>query len=249
MKAILTSLDGLPADTQKEYSQITDGVHKGKYMLKVEAADGFALDDIEGLKNTVSATRAERDRLATQFKDIDPVKAREALAKLEEIKKWTPDDKTKELVEGTKKQLAEKFTAELTDKEKALAQRDNQIAELLIVSAATSAAASLKGNVKLLLPHIKSQCRVVMKDGVPVAQVIGENGNPRLSLKAGSTAEMTVPEFVESLRDNPDFAVCFAGSGSKGSGGHKGSAADGKELPPSTLSPTQKLAAIRASGR
>ena len=67
-----------------------DGVH----VLNVKPVDGFALENITGLTNTVGTLRHERGQLEDKlknFKDLDPQAARDALARITDFGDLTPE--------------------------------------------------------------------------------------------------------------------------------------------------------------
>ena len=71
--------EGLNEAIRAEYKESTDG----KYMLDVAAVDGYALDDIKGLKSALAKERqnvTEWKSKAERYGDLDPDKAKEALA-------------------------------------------------------------------------------------------------------------------------------------------------------------------------
>ena len=59
------------------------------------------------------------------------------------------------------------------------------------------------------------------------AVVIDDNGHPRVGDSEGNN--MTLPQFVESMKQDPDFAQNFEGSGSSGGGSSKSSAGGGRQ--------------------
>ena len=76
-----------------------------------------------------------------------------------------------------------------------------------------------KGNVELLLPHVKSMTRVEQDgNGNFVARVVDQDGHPRISMKQGSQDPMTIDELVGGMKTSDTFAPAFAGSGATGSG-------------------------------
>ena len=81
LKAVVPSLDDV-AESLKGFYKDREA---GGFMLQVDPVGGFSLEDIGGLKNTLSETREKlkkaRDRLDA-FGDLDPSKARDALTKV-----------------------------------------------------------------------------------------------------------------------------------------------------------------------
>ena len=221
LKAIISNeeLAALGEPLQAEYVE-----RDGKYWLDVTPVGDVKLEDVGGLKRALSSERGKAKEFEKKIEalgDLDPDKAREALEKVEEMANWSPEGKVKEQLEAIKSQLSEKHKKEL---EKAIHDNGSltaQIEKLLVDSVATQALTDpqIKGNVKLLLPHVRSQVKVLRgDDGNFVARVVDENGVVKLTNETGSTAPMSIKELVTAMRDTDEFAPGFGGSGASGSG-------------------------------
>ena len=203
---------------------------EGKYVLKVEEVDGWAMENVKALKSSMSRAKQERDDARKIVKelgdDFSVDEYKEAMGELEKLRKGTGDDRIKAQIESEKKQLTDKFNRDIKASADQLAARDKEIEELLITSEATRSLTEHKGNVTLLLPHVKSRCRVARgANGKPFAQIVGDDGNPVLTMKQGSDAPMGIGEFVESLKSNATYAPAFVGSGASGTSGKNGQGA------------------------
>lgn len=220
IKAVLESLDGLSDQTVKLSDLYVE--RDGKFLADVEAVGGIALEDVQGLKDALGRERenvAKFERKLGAFKDLDPAKAREALEKVGQMADWTPEDKVREQIAAREKQLLEKHAKELGDRDGSIKHLTAQIEKHLVEAAATAALGKHKGNVELLLPHVKAHTRVEKDaDGNFVARVVGPDGNVRVTMKQGSTDPMGIDEFVASMRENPTYAPAFEGTGQSGSG-------------------------------
>jgi hypothetical protein len=218
MKAKLTTEEHaqLSPEFQKEYVE-----KDGTFVLDVTPVDGLALDDARGLRSALQKERenvAERDRQLRDFKDLDPTKAREALTKVEEMANWKPEDKVREQIEAQSRQLTEKHEREIAAKDTEINDLTGQLESHLVDAVATAALTEHKGNVKLLLPHIRSKTKVMRENGKFVARVIGEDGNTLVSMKQGSTDPMGVTELVGEMKNDPTFAPAFIGVDASGPG-------------------------------
>ncbi|MCK5018552.1 MAG: hypothetical protein KAS32_15940 [Candidatus Peribacteraceae bacterium] len=250
LKAILDNLEGLPDDVKSEYKAGT-GDLAGKFLLDVTPVSDFALENVKGLKTALSSERTSRETLEKQvsvFKDIDPDKAREAIKKVGEMKDWKPDDKVREQIEATTNQLVEKHKGEIAGKDTNIAGLTKQLEKNMITATATQSIAGLKGSPELLLPHVERSTRMRQtENGQFVVEVVGSDGNPRISPAAGSTAPMTIDELVGEMKNNDTFAPAFAGSGASGSGssgsGDNGGNQNAEAL--AKLSPTERLKQFR----
>jgi hypothetical protein len=217
LQAQLDSLDGLPEAIASEYAKGDDG----KFLLQVGATNGFALENVNGLK---TALGKERENVATanakllRFGELEPGAAHAALLKVQEMQDWTPDQKSKEAAEAQISQLNSKHGKEMAKVADEAADLRNQLKGQLVTNDATAAIVAAGGNVELLLPHVEKQMKMADVDGKYVAQVIDDDGIPRVSMKTGSTDSMGIGELVESMKSLENFAPAFAGSGASGSG-------------------------------
>jgi hypothetical protein len=82
--------------------------------------------------------------------------------------------------------------------------------------------AEAKGSVKVLLPHVKAQTKVVEHDGQFSVVVVDAAGNPRIA--DGKGTPMTLKGLVAEMRDDAEYARAFDGSGSSGGGSSKSGA-------------------------
>ncbi len=218
LKAFVETIDTVPEAARGFYKE-TDG----KFVLDVEPVDGYALEDVSGLKGTLGKEMTLRKKLekdVLKFKDIDPDKAREALTKLEELGNIDPakdaDKIVSERLEAAKRQLVEKHGEEIKTREGRIGQLTKTVESLLIDQAATAALADAKGSVELLLPHVQKHTRVRETDGRFVVEVVDRDGNARIGNSKGDP--MTIAELVLEMRGSDTFGRAFEGSGHAGSG-------------------------------
>lgn len=94
--------------------------------------------------------------------------------------------------------------------------------EKLIDSEAVAAIAELKGSTKVLLPHVKKFVKVEEGEDGFRAVVVDDRGMPRVGDSAGNP--MSIKQLVEDMRQDPDFARNFEGSGSSGGGASRSTA-------------------------
>lgn len=221
LKAILTTLDGLDENTKKLYVE-----KNGKFVLDVEAADGWNLEDVTALKKALSKERDGHKTAIDQlkvFEGLDAEEARKAIEQLKELDGKPLDKAVEERIKVREGQLVGKHETErkkLSDRASKLQQ---QLEHELTVSAATRALASKGANTELLLPHIQRHLKVVEQGDRWLSQVVDPlSGNARISNKAGSTEPMTLDELVAEFEQNPTYASGFPGSGNSGSGKTKG---------------------------
>lgn len=225
MKALIDNVEGLSAEMQAEYEQISDtkDPNNGKFRLKVEPVGGLVLENVTGLKNTVQTLRGEKEALTSKLKafdGLDPEASRTAIQKVTEWGDMTPEQKAQQLLKSKEDQLASKYKAQeeliLKDRDAALGQLDQNIR----VAAITSAIAGKKpvdGAIDMLMPHALRMTKTKKTDnGKYVAVVVDDDGNERINPSGGGTDLMTITQLADELETKFPFA--FAGSGSSGSG-------------------------------
>jgi len=224
LKAIVENLDGLSAELAKEYKKSDDG----KYRLDVIAVDGLELAEVSKLQSALSKERENNRQAKSQleeFADIDPTKAREALRKVSEMASWTPEQKVKEQIESIKAQLLDAHGKEKAKLETELKELNADLSEAKINSVALQELTE-QGSVKkmnpLLLQYVKMNTRLRKVDGKNIVEVVGVDGNPRLS---SDGSNMSIPQLVTEMK--PLFPNAFEGNGASGSGASGGSGGGG----------------------
>jgi regulator of replication initiation timing len=234
LKAVIDSIDGLDDGVKPLYREIEDdGDMKGKFVLDVEPHAGFALENVEGLKSALGKERTTRETLERQvvkFKDIDPDKARDALAQLDELGSLDPAKEADKIAntkfEAAKSQLLERHGAEIKAKEDRIGQLTGEVERLLVEQVATTAIAEAKGSVELLLPHITKHTRVKEVDGKFITEVVDKDGNTRIADSAGTP--MDIAGLVADMRrPGSPFERAFDAPDTSGSGKRPGNGSPG----------------------
>lgn len=211
--------------------------------LYVETEDKkFRLDadieDVTGLKNSVQATRKERDEAQKQIQawkklGKTPEEIEALLAQQEEAER-TKAEKAGEW-DKLKVQMNEKHQQELAKREDEIKKRDAQIERLMIESTATQAIAAAEGVPTLLLPHIKASTKILHEDGQYSVRVVDDKGNPRVN---GKGDFLTIADLVEEMKKSEVFGVAFK---AKGGGGGAPPAGGGGGNPPAGGKPRSKM--------
>lgn len=243
LKAILTAEEhsSIGESFKSEYVE-----KDGKFYLDVAPVDGYALEDVGNLKTSLGKERTHREKLekeVVKFKDLDPDRARAALAELEELKKIDPDKEADKIAnakfEAARSQLLTKHEKELADEQAKSTKYRNKIDELLRDQRATIELANQKGSIELLLPHIRSQTRVVEDGDDFKLEVIDSSGNVRIGNSKGEP--MSLEDLILEMRNSDKFGRAFEGDGKSGSGKLPGTGHGGTPgLKRSQMSPAQK---------
>lgn len=230
LKAMLESVEELAPEIAEHYTE-----KDGKYYLAVTPVDGLELSVTKGLKSALGKEKESVVRLKKQvetFGDLDPIAAREALDKMDEIANWTPDEKTKEQQEAFEKQLTTKLEkerqqqlAKFTGEQEKLTARNTvlqkQLHHTMIDMAATKAIIDADAEPELLLHKVTSRMEVREDgDGKFQTVILDSEGNPQMTTAPGKYDElMSIDEFIAELREIPALQPAFKGSGMTGTGG------------------------------
>ena len=241
LKALIDSLDGLPEAIAAHYTKTTDG----KFVLSVEEAAGYALENVAGLKQALTAEREAHKTAAKALKNYEGIEdAAAARHALEQLKAGQLKGSAE--LDAYRKQLEEKVANDLKAATGRVSAYEKQLQELRFGTEARDAISKAKGKAPLLLPILERRMRwETGAEGQMSYHLVGDDGKPMTTKKPGSADPMTVAEYIETLKTQPDYAPAFeatapAGSGSNHAAG--GTARMGDNQP--KLSPEARLAAI-----
>ena len=148
LRAVVTDLESVDEALRPLYVE-----REGKYVVDVEAADGFELDNVAGLKAALNSERSKSLSLGSKLKafegfdveaakqaieraalfgDLDPEKARQALKDVEKFSGFDPEKEADKIAEtkfkNAKAQLQADFMNEKSTLERTLAERNEVLA-------------------------------------------------------------------------------------------------------------------------
>jgi hypothetical protein len=202
LKMQLDSLEGLDKSLAGFYEE-----KEGKFSLKVD-----------GLEDTGALKRAkDYEKTAKQAAEKELAAARALIAerdaRLEELTGNT--HRKAGDIEALDKSWGEKLAKATGEKDNEIKQRDAWLRDLTVTSAAQGLASELavEGSAKALLPHIQARLAMDMRDGRPVAVVLGPDGKP-----SASTLEELKKEFINDAA----FAPLIVGTKANGASSNKG---------------------------
>ena len=229
-----TDYQALPDELKPYYmDKYTDvdgkPVEDGTYKLR-----GY--EDTNALKNALGHVRAERDMAREKLKEFDGFDAEE-LKRLQKVSADLAQEKELQRSNFDKQftEAAEQYKTEikLRDERNATLKRDLEHA--LIDNQAEMDIKAHGGKTKMLLPHVTKHVEVREIEGRHVAVVVGDDGKPRLRKGATKATDfLPITEYIEELREDPEFASAFSSSGASGGGATKtGQTTDGA---PATIS-------------
>jgi hypothetical protein len=193
------------------------------------ALEAAAEEATKGLRQKNGELLSEKKALADRLKaipdDFDP----DELTTLRKDRLERERKKAEEAGEFKKleEQLVANHRKEVETLQAQLAELDGALNEEMIVARAAEvlAADDVGGSPRLLLPHIRGSAKIVKgDDGKRRVVIVGEDGKTPLLRKDAKSASdtMGLKDFALSLRENPEYAGAFKGSGAGGSGAPAG---------------------------
>lgn len=224
LKAKIDSLDTIDEKDRHHYKEVD-----GKFIADIESVDGYALEDIQGLKSALGKERKSAETFSKKlslFGDNTPDTVSELIAQVEQLKDGSSEEKLNSLVEAKVKSVRDKLEGDITSKDTQITDLNGLLEKIVIESAIDTALSQFdfqfEGAKNLIRPHIKEQLKLG-KDpaGVPIAKVIdikNPDAGERISLKTGSTDFMDVTELLSLMSSGKDFSGIFKGSGKSGGG-------------------------------
>jgi len=220
LKALIKVLDEVDESLHGEYRALPDD---GGFVLDVVETEGFALENLTGLRNTLQTQKttlqSNKDKL-NAWGELDPSKVKASLIKLTELESADPDAEVSEKVKLGLATHKAQFETALGEKDTTIEGLNKAIEGLLVDSTAMAALSEAKGEAKLLLPHIKTQCKVIQNDaGEYSVNVLDHNGNARIAIADGQTRDFTIDDLVEEMRADDTFGLAFEATPKSGTGG------------------------------
>lgn len=252
IKGILESLTGIN-DIKLTESDFKKGPD-GKFYLDVEGGNGWSFENVGALREALSSERKKAEEYngklsgLSGYSDLGSVdELKSALDELKALREGKGGDENaiKARIDDAVAQVEKKLKGDLESERGKGEKLLGALRKEKIESSATAALAKHRGNVRALLPHVlnSAELRGDAESGFNVV-VLGPNGNPLLSTRDGSTENMTIDEFVETMRKDRDFKPLFEGTnasgigagGNEGAGGGGGGAGEGDVVIPKAQS-------------
>jgi dsDNA-specific endonuclease/ATPase MutS2 len=219
LKAMVEKIEDVQEEHQDLYEE-TDG----KFVLDVEEVDGYALEDVAGMKKVLEEAKAGRSEKGEQVSKLE--KKIKTLEQQNEELEATQDEKAKEQVEELKGQYQTRIEELEKEKETKINELSEQLHKTKVEDTLLRelSKAGPKGPTKNgadVLPRILRDQVKLNDDGDVV--VVNENGNVRVG-KGGK--DMTVSELMgETVEKYPEF---FQPEGATGSGSQGNTNTGGK---------------------
>lgn len=235
---VVENLDNVPAKYHVLYTEITEGDDTGKMTIDEKFA-GIIGDYVGTDKALGEARKANKSTNDENAKRRQANKAFEAIMEslgleedsrtaeglqnhINEIADQAKNGKELKInLDKVREEMTKKHAIEMEGKNKDIAERDTALEKHLIGDIATRALAEHKGSVDLLLPHVKSNCKVSRgESGEYVVHVLDSAKEVRYN---GAGNPMSVSELVTSMKADEKFARAFESVTPSGGGSRPGS--------------------------
>lgn len=249
LKAFLGSLEDLDQATASLYRETDAG-----YVLDVEPVEGYALEDVAGLKKVVSELQAKNQRQRDALKawsELKPDEVRASLEELEALRLAGADQKAKfaEQVKAHESRIESKYKAQLEEATARANSATQRLRDEMVDRHLAEAISATQGYDHFLRPALRERVKVVDEEGEMHVRVF-DGDDVKLAFPKGMTPRpMTVREFVEDLRSDEKWANAFQGAAVGGSGsattGGRPVASTAAKQHLASLPPTERAAAWR----
>lgn len=168
---------------------------------------------LERANKEAATYRTQAKQLKEAVGDFDPDTIKEMIAEREQARLRKAEEKGE--FDKIKQAMQEKHQSELEDARKQVKAVEATMEKHLVDSQIVQSIAELEGNTKLLKPHIRSNVKVVNDGGEYKVTVLDDDGGVRYNSNGDP---MNIKEYVESLRDDPDFGNAFKAKVKSGTG-------------------------------
>jgi len=212
------SLDKVPEQFRGAYVENTEGEDGG---FVINPAVKPLTDAVAGLNGALAKARKEAKgrKVITPEEVLEPT----GFKSVEEISSTidTLKEQLEKASEGKvdpqkiKAELQKTFDLELQKKDQSLETMAGSLHRYLVEREAVQAISQQKGVTDLLLPHIKSQAKVIQEGDDFVVRIVDADGDARGDGKGGF---MSVADLVVELKAHPSFGRAFESETPRGSG-------------------------------
>lgn len=212
------TLDKVPAQFQGLYTEADEGG-----FTLAENYKGVA-ETVDGLGKALSAARREAKEAKSKQVDVDAVlRDRLGVDGLDAAEATINELKEAVQKAGDGKVNWDKMRADLeASSQKAMAAKDEEVSAMrgtlekyLVDNAAVTAVSEARGVPDLLIPHIRSQVKVVSEGDAYSVHVVDAAGDARGNGKGGF---MTIADLVAEMKASPIFGRCFESEAPSGNG-------------------------------
>lgn len=191
------------------------------FILDVTEDGTLSLHDSSTLSKALEMERGLKAALEKElapFKGMDAEAAKEALRN-KEVFRGGADDRLKA--------VEDKYKAELAAAKDAHKKDADGFTGFVRKQRTAAAIAEAKGNADLLLPHVMPHVGVTAKDGDFDVFIVDEKGVPRITKTPGASGNMSLTEYLASMRADEKYKAAFYSEQKSGNGTPLGSSGGG----------------------
>ena len=224
LKPFVGSEEEVPEALREHYSLDED---TGNYRLNVEQVDGWALENVSGLKSTLGKLK-ERSQAAEQA--LQPFAALErdageigtALQELNQLREAQGDESEqvnalRQSMENLRQQSRSEIEKAVAPLQAKLDARTDQLKDATITSELRKAIVDQGGNPTLLVPAMLPNVRAEETDDGRIHPVVVDtDGTPRVT--GADLAPMSFQDLVTEVKERPEYAPAFSANGASGGG-------------------------------
>ena len=219
---------GSPEDVPEALREHYDTDDTGRARLVVESQDGWALEDVKGLKSALGKLKDQQSKATGSLEkwtalERDPDEIRDALEELENLKSSTDSKQESQRItqlqtelEKTRQSARREREKEIAPMQEKITARTEQLKQVMIDNQLRDAITSAGGSVPLLLRALKDEVKAVETDsgGIEV-QIVDADGPPRVT--GADLRPMSFTELgAEKKSDDQVAPACDANSHSGG---------------------------------
>lgn len=187
-------------------SLVNDYIGTSKALDKVRADKKLASDESAGRRKTIQAFEEFAESLGLEVGDDGVVASLQQHVE-DLVGKVKGGDEMRVNLDKIKQEYERKQAEALSAKDKEILERDTALERHLVSDVATREIANAKGKVKVLMPHVKSQCKVVRdENGDYAVRVVDSQGDFRSN---GAGGWMDVSDLVAEVKQDPEFGANF----------------------------------------
>lgn len=240
------------ADSLEELPEALRGLatqKDGMYVLSKVPTGYEILANVGGLTSALESERekaSKAEKVLRGFGDITPTQAKEALAKMKEFANGGLDEKAKMAIAEREAQIMEQYEAKLSQAASEADRWKNTTIQEHNRRVADEAIEKNKGNKTLLRPIVLQSLRTSLEENGLKTVIVGPDGTPRVAAKDGKVSDLSAEAFVAELRNIPEYAGAFEGTGNSGGGSSGGGRTPGESSMGDIKDPSERLRQIRS---
>jgi len=224
LKSVLESLDGLPEDIKKEYTE-----KDGKFYLNIEGLDEHP--GVGALKRAKDHEKALRKKAEEKAEELE----RQVQAKDSEIEGLRTGAVPKDDVNALKQSYEAKLKAKEDEFNERFGKLNSLVEKHMLDGKALEIATEISTVPALLAPHIRSRLKLEEVNGELSISVLDPTGKPSAA---------SLDDLRKEVLSNKNFAPILIGSKASGGGASGGSGGGGasKKLPEMTEAERKQFA-------